>query len=375
MTIWAGEFPRQLPASGIGEPDAQAWFEEHIRSRSAKLGHESALAHMDPPPADIAAYLVGVNAQYNQNLLHPDLSPFATEAENLLLQWLCPAFGMQAGHLCGGSTLANLTALWTARERGARQVLASRDAHISIAKAAHLLALPLQSLAVDDTGRLDRNILRETTDAALVLTAGTTGRGVIDQLTEVPDVAWLHVDAAWAGPLQLTSYSPLLAGIEQADSVAVSAHKWFYQPKESALVMFADPEAQQAISFAGSYLSTPNIGVQGSRGAAAIPLLATLLAWGRDGLEQRIGKNMQDATLLAGLISEEPRLELKQPPDTAVINWRARDVDVSELQLTLGCTSSRTEIDGEPWLRQVAVNPFANVQEIWMKILKSLEHH
>jgi len=81
---------------------------------------------------------------------------------------------------------------------------------------------------------------------------------------------------AWrrAGPLRLSSeYAHLLDGIEKADSVAVSAHKWLFQPKESAIVFFKDVElAHAAISFGGSYLAKPNVGVQGSRGAAANPM-------------------------------------------------------------------------------------------------------
>lgn len=37
-----------------------------------------------------------------------------------------------------------------------------------------------------------------------------------------------------------------------------------------------------------AYLATPNVGVLGSHGAAATALLATLLAWGHEGVAQRI---------------------------------------------------------------------------------------
>jgi hypothetical protein len=43
-------------------------------------------------------------------------SPFATRAEALVLSWLAPYFGMQGGHFCAGSTLANLTGIWAARD-------------------------------------------------------------------------------------------------------------------------------------------------------------------------------------------------------------------------------------------------------------------
>jgi L-2,4-diaminobutyrate decarboxylase len=152
-----------------------------------------------------------------------------------------------------------------------------------------------------------------------VLTAGTTSAGAIDPLTSTElneirqQIKWLHIDAAWAGPLRLSSrYQSVLAGIEHADSVAVSAHKWLYQPKDSALIFFKDTQAvNPAISEGSSYLATPNVGVQGSRGAAAVSLLAMLLAWGKDGLATRIDKNMDKATKLERFIKELPSTALQ----------------------------------------------------------------
>lgn len=359
--------PTSFPIEGQNEEAVFAWFKNEIELKSAMLGAELAFAHMDPPTPDIASRLVGLNAKYNQNLLHPDLSPFATEAERRVIAWLAPAFGMTTGHMCSGSTLANLTALWRAREAGAKRVVASADAHISVAKSAHILGMLFDVIPVNRVGQLDRTFLNDTDDAAVVLTAGTTGRGAIDCLTPI-DAIWVHVDAAWAGPLRFTKYAERLEGIHHADSVAVSAHKWFYQPKESALVLFADPDAQRAISFGGDYLALPNVGVQGSRGAAAIPLLATLLAWGQAGLAARIEKNIADAEALADHFSGDERVELKQYPETGVLNWRPTKRSFDDVVAQLGNTSSKTKIDGEFWLRQVAANPNADIAQIWEKI-------
>ena len=358
----APPLPASLPETGIGDAAALELFTGLVESRSAKLGAPDALAHMDPPTPELAARLVGLNAAHNQNLRHPDLSPFATIAERRAIDWLAPAFGMAVGHLCAGSTIANLAALWCAREHGATRVVASGDAHVSVAKAAHLLGMGFEALPVDERGRASVPADGVPGDAALVLTAGTTGRGAIDPLARV-GARWLHVDAAWAGPLRLTRHASKLDGVELADSVALSAHKWLYQPKDSALVLLRDPDAQDAISFGGSYLAAPNVGVQGSRGAAAIPLLATLLAWGREGLAVRIEKNVDDMDALADFLDGDERCVLKQRPDTAVLNWRPADpdADVDALLSRLGRTSSRTAIDGATWVRQVAVNPDADV--------------
>jgi hypothetical protein len=70
-----------------------------------------------------------VTVGLNQNLLHPDLSPFATEAERRAIAWLAPPFGTVTGQICAGSSIANLTALWCARESGARRVVGSAERH------------------------------------------------------------------------------------------------------------------------------------------------------------------------------------------------------------------------------------------------------
>ena len=361
-------FPTELPLDGIGDAAAFALFSTAIQSRSARLGDVNALAHMDPPPLDIAARLVGLNAAFNQNMLHREVSPFATEVEVRVIDWLAPLFGMRCGHFCSGSTLANLTALWRAREAGAQCVIASADAHISVAKAAHILGMPFRAVAVH--GRLNRTQLGDVKEAAVVLTAGTTGRGVIDALEPVA-CRWVHVDAAWAGPLRLTRFSARLDGIEQADSVAISAHKWFYQPKESAIILFKSADAQDAISFGGAYLAAPNVGVQGSRSAAAVPLMATFVALGKSGLAALIERNMAHAEALAALIAADPRFELKQQPETAVLNWRMVNGSTDTVLPKLAGTSSRTQIDGALWARQVAANPNADIARIWAQIVSA----
>ncbi|WP_262693713.1 pyridoxal phosphate-dependent decarboxylase family protein [Kordiimonas aquimaris] len=361
------EIPFELPELGREPDQVFSQVSNLIKTHSADIGAAWIMAHMDPPTPEIAAKVVGLNAEYNQNLLHPDLSPLATVVEKRVIDWLLPYFGMTDGHFCAGSTIANLTAIWCARKHGAKTVVASKDAHISVAKAADILGMKLDTVAVDSAGKLNRDKLTNLKEACLVLTAGTTGRGAVDDLSP-SGALWTHVDAAWAAPLRLTKYSDILDGIEKADSVAISAHKWFYQPKDSALVLFKDKKALRHISYGGSYLAAPNVGVQGSRGAAAIPLMATLMAWGRSGLAQRIEKSMADAEKLADFLRTHDATELKQKPETAVVTWRPKRKEIKGVLAALADTSSQTQIDDEVWVRQVAANPFIEVDLIILKI-------
>ena len=129
---------------------------------------------------------------------------------------------MQGGHFCSGSTIANLTGLWAARDAaGVKTVVTSDAAHLSIEKAARILGLEFVKVPVDALGRLDREPLPDLSDACLVLTAGTISTGSIDPLDLVGTAKWTHVDAAWAGPLRLShAHAGKLDGLDVADFLA-----------------------------------------------------------------------------------------------------------------------------------------------------------
>jgi L-2,4-diaminobutyrate decarboxylase len=358
--------PTELPQVGMGSTVALNSLAPSILGGAARLGEATSFAHMDPPTPWITWAIALWNASLNQNLLHPATAPVARQMEQRVVGWLAPFFGMNGGHMTPGSTIANLTALWSAREcAGVAEVIASEGAHLSIAKAAHILGLKYLSVPIDANGSMDATQLpTDLSKSALVLTAGATSTGAIDPFVLASHAAWTHVDAAWAGPLRLSKHTHLLAGIESADSVAVSAHKWLFQPKESALVLFKDTEkAHAAVSFGGAYLATPNVGVLGSHGATATALLATLLAWGRQGVAQRIEHCMDLARGLRDFVTSDERLELYAEPQTGIVVWRPKSensFDQMQKQLPVGSTST-TSIARGKWFRNVAANPSADI--------------
>ncbi|WP_448563122.1 pyridoxal phosphate-dependent decarboxylase family protein [Trichothermofontia sp.] len=363
-----GDLPSQLPETGIGERATIERLAGHVLGRAAHLEAPTVLAHMDPPTPWITWAMALWNARLNQNLLHDITSPFATQAEAIVLDWLTPYFGMSGGHFCAGSTLANLTGLWAARDAaGVRTVVASEAAHLSIEKSCRLLGLELVKIPTDRQGRLDPQHLPPLQDACLVLTAGTTATGAIDPLPLGGRAKWTHVDAAWAGPLRLSpAYADRLAGIENADSVSVSAHKLLFQPKDSALILFRNLEAANAaLRFDSGYLAKPNIGVQGSRSAAAIPLLATLLAWGRAGLASRLEHLMQVADTLADAIEADDRFEFWHRPQTGITVFRPIAMPTSAfVTKTPPGMLSTCVLAGEVWARSVAANPCVDCDQV-----------
>jgi len=367
--------PDVLPERGAGERAALERLAGPVLRGAAPLRHPGFLAHMDPPTPWVTWAAAQWAAALNQNLLHPDTAPVMRDIEERVVAWLAPAFGMTGGHLVPGSSVANLTALWAARElAGVREVVTSDAAHLSVRKAAHLLGLAFRAVPTGAAQQLDPAALGDLSQAAIVLTAGTVAAGAVDPLGAGAHAAWRHIDAAWAGPLRLTpTHAGLLDGVQHADSVGFSAHKWLWQPKESAVVLFADAaRAHDALSFGGGYLAAPNVGVLGSHGSAALPLAATLLAWGRAGLTERLDRSMALADHLADLVHAEPRLELRDRPRTGVVLWRPRhaDPDTIRPRLTDAFVSAAT-VDGKRWLRSVAANPMAQPEHVVQRVLQA----
>lgn len=115
--------------------------------------------------------------------------------------------------MTAGGTVANLTALWAAREcRGITKVVTSDRAHNSIKKAADILRL--EHIVVKSNPKthiMEASALHDVdlSDAVIVLTAGTVAVGAIDDLLCITKTygshaegecgtrtkaAWIHVD-------------------------------------------------------------------------------------------------------------------------------------------------------------------------------------
>ena len=371
-------FPDKLPEFGIGERTTIEKLAPVVFGDAANLGSPNAFAHMDPPTPWITWVTTLWNASLNQNLLHPDVSPKAMLFEKQVIRWLSPLFGMNGGHMTPGSTISNLTALWVARDSmGVKDIVASKAAHLSIQKAANLLGLNLKKINTNAKGEMDLNsIPKDLSRSALVLTAGTTITGAIDNLNLEQNAAWVHVDAAWAGPLRISNkHGHLLKGVEHANSVAISGHKWFFQPKESGLILFRDTQsADKTISANSGYLSSANVGLLGSHGAIGLPLLATLMAWGKQGLIGRLEKTMELSVQLWTSLQNNPNVIVFDQPVTGVILWRPKDnIDTKELftKMPIGSASLVT-LNDKYWIRHVAANPQADVKALWKCIEKAL---
>ena len=382
--------PKKMPLEGIADSkDVLDILTHDVLETNAQINHPGFIAHMDPPTPSIAIAAGMMQIATNQNLLHPDVAPKARQIEQRVVDWLASYFHMDGGHFVPGSTIANLTALWAAREtRDITTIIASNKSHLSVKKAANLLNLNYIECETNEKDEMIINELLNVKDlnqSAVVLTAGTVACGAFDPIDEYFDkvgkmngsgtaAKWVHIDSAWAGPLQLSSkYNHIFNGIEYADSFGFSAHKWMYQPKGTALCLFKNvDEAHEALSYGGGYLSAPNIGLLGTAPASAIPLCATLLKYGLNGMVDLIENDMNKANELIELIqANDNKFELFNSNVCGVVVWRAKNKCAGTIRDSLkNGWVSLCEINGEFWFRSVFSNPNADPKLLFDEVSK-----
>jgi glutamate/tyrosine decarboxylase-like PLP-dependent enzyme len=183
----------------------------------------------------------------------------------------------------------------------------------------------------DEVGRADvaaiRSRLTELAGApALILaTAGEPNAAAFDPLDELATLAaehgaWLHVDGAFGAFAAISPRTAhLVSGMDRADSVAADGHKWLNVPYESGFVLLRDPaRLGRAFGMPGApYLPDPNdpasgyslLGPESSRRARALPIWATLAAYGRQGHQAMVERHCELAGHLADLVDAAPDLE------------------------------------------------------------------
>jgi glutamate decarboxylase len=292
------------------------------------------------------------------------------ESDEFYAQWT-QSFTHSLGVFCSGGTIANVTALWAARNRrlgpsagflgiaeeglaaalahaglAGLAVLVSRRGHYSLAKAADLLGLgtkqlisvPVTSRHTIDLGALRREIrslqARRIGVLAIVGIAGATETGSVDPLDELADIAaehgaHFHVDAAWGGPTLFSRrHRHLLNGIARADSVTLDAHKQLYTPVGAGMVVFKDVQSLSAVEHHANYVirkGSRDIGkhtLEGTRTGMAMLVHSALRIIGRRGYELLIDLGIDKAAQFARMIESAGDFELVSPPVLNLLTYR-----------------------------------------------------
>ena len=127
--------------------------------------------------------------------------------------------------------------------------------------------------------------------------------------------AWLHVDAAYAGPAAIVpELQPLFRGWERADSIVLNPHKWLFTPIDCSILYCRRPDQlRKAFSVTPDYLTTAesatnlmDYGLSLGRRLRALKLWFVLRYFGSDGITDRIRSHCRLAALFADLVDAAP---------------------------------------------------------------------
>jgi aromatic-L-amino-acid decarboxylase len=351
-------FAGPVPQTGLGEAafDDLDLIAEHSRTGNGRFfGY---VFGSGEPVGALADFYASV---LNQNVTAWRSAPAAATIERTVLAWIAEAVGCGgfSGTLTSGGSAANLMGLALAREAKAPAnvdgsspclVYASTESHMSIDQAVALLGIGrigLRAVPVDDGYRMRPDALAEMIEEdlrrgqrpiAVVANAGTIVTGAVDPLPELAALAnqhglWLHVDGAYGAAAAL-AVPEKFAGLDQADSISLDAHKWLYQPLDCSVLLYRDPSAaRRAFSFAADYarpLSTDPIeghaffdeSLETSRRFRALKLWLSLRFHGLAAFRAAIAANLRQAQLLADLIDAERTLELSAPVELSAVCFR-----------------------------------------------------
>ena len=337
-------------AAGVRTEDVDAaWaaFGERMRGNLPFFHPDYAGQMLKPPhPVAVAGYLAGMLVNTNNHAL--DGGPATSAMEKEVVADLAAMFGLPGealGHLTASGTIANLEALWVARELHPGKAIAySAEAHYTHSRMCGVLGVDGRTVAADAGGRIDLDALEDALRGGgigtVVLTPGTTGIGAVDRIDEALALrerygVRIHVDGAYGGFFTLLAGTGLVPGeplraIAQCDSVVVDPHKHGLQPYGCGAVLFRDPSVGRLYKhdspytyFTSEELHLGEISLECSRaGAAAAALWLTLRALPLEaeaGLGASLAAGVRAARAWAELIGAGDDLSVLVEPELDIL--------------------------------------------------------
>ncbi|EIA3112471.1 putative pyridoxal-dependent aspartate 1-decarboxylase [Vibrio cholerae] len=355
-------------------------------SHSVHTASPSFIGHMTSALPYFLMPLSKIMIALNQNLVKIETSKAFTPLERQVLgmihrliygetdhfyqQWMHSA-EHSLGAFCSGGTIANITALWVARNNALKAegdfpgvekaglfkamrhygheglaILVSERGHYSLKKAADVLGIGQEGLVAVKTDAHNRicphDLEQKITELkankikvfAVVGVAGTTETGNIDPLHTIAQICQreqihFHIDAAWGGATLMSNrYRGLLDGVELADSVTIDAHKQLYIPMGAGMVLFKDPNAMRSIEHHAQYIlrqGSKDLGshtLEGSRSGMAMLVYASMHIISRPGYQLLIDQSIEKARYFADLIDAQTDFELVSQPELCLLTYR-----------------------------------------------------
>lgn len=394
--------------------DEKLLFKEAI-NRSTQIHHPKYIGHQVSPTAPITILSSMVSAALNNGTAVYEMGIVTNPIERIITDLICTKIGYDSkssGFLTSGGTLANLTALLTARKTKVPHdvwnegntkplgILVSEEAHYCIERAAKIMGLGEQGIIKVPT-KADFSMVTSALETeyqkaiengievfAIIGSAPSTATGILDDLNKIGAFAekynlWFHVDAAHGGAAIFSSkYKPTLKGIEHADSVVIDGHKMMMMPGITTALLYKDGKNSHAtFSQKADYLleeSTEedwyNSGkrtFECTKNMMALHWFSLLKTYGEEVFDEFVSSLYDLGHLFGEIIKKEKQFELAAHPMTNIVCFRIIDTNLTEQQTNeLNINIRRqlvedgefyivqTKLRGKHFMRVTIMNPF-----------------
>lgn len=404
----------------------QDFFGE-ILNRTTHIHHPKYLGHQVAPTLPITALTGMLSSLLNNGMAVYEMGMSSNAIERIVTEKLCKKIGYDQhsdGFLTSGGTLANLTALLSARKAkiehdvwndGSTEplgIMVCEEAHYCVDRAAKIMGLgekgiikvPSNENFAMDTDKMEAYYQKAKSEGinvfAIVGSAPSTATGAHDNLENIKEFAqknnlWFHVDGAHGGAAIFSKkYKGLLEGIEEADSVVIDGHKMLMMPTITTALLFKEKKhSRHTFSLKADYLMDApeedewfNSGkrtFECTKNMMAIHWYIILKVYGEKIFDDFITRQYDLAKDFAKMISDKPYFELAAPPMSNILCFRYIDANLSLEELnTLNQAIRRelledgefylvqTKLNGKHYLRTTLMNPFTSIEHLQLLLEK-----
>lgn len=410
-----------LPEQGTGTVQVLEQVQRDVLSNVMPLDHPRFFAFVPSPNNFVSVMADALVSGFNVFAGTWLEASGPAEIELVTIDWLRQLCGLPdtaGGLFVSGGSVANLTALATARHIRLRDniqdvvVYCSDQTHSSIERGLRMMGFgptQLRKLSSDDTYRLSLPGLRQAvaddraagkTPFCVIANAGTTNTGTVDPLPALAEFCreegmWLHADGAYGAAAVLCDKGrALLEGLAYVDSLSLDPHKWLFQPYEIGCVLVREnrwlketfhilPEYLKDIARGEEEINFCDYGIQLTRGFRALKLWMSLKTFGLEAFREAVLWGFTLAERAEEVLRESSCWEVITPAQMGIVTFRFEREGWTRAQLdTLNerivdemisdgfSMISTTSLRGRTVLRLCTINPRTTEDDIRETIQK-----
>ncbi len=409
-------------------------FFSQVFQHTTHTHHPKYIGHQVAAPAPVTALTGLVSALLNNGMAIYEMGMAPSAIERIVIDKICQQIGYDknsGGFLTSGGSLANLTALLSARKavvphdvwnKGYAQplgIMVCEEAHYCVDRAAKIMGLGekgIIKIPANQDFSMDVSLLPSYFEKAastgikifaIIGSAPSTATGAYDDLEAIGRFAaekeiWFHVDGAHGGAaIYSKKYQPRITGIETADSVVIDGHKMLLMPTITTALLFKNQRhAAHTFNQKADYLlddsredpwyQSGKMTFECTKTMMCLHWFVLLKVYGEQLFDEYVTRQYDLAHSFAKMLMKDPHFELATLPQSNILcfRWIEKEMSLDALNQVNARIRQQLLADGEfyivqttlrgtLYLRTSLMNPFTtadHLQQLLEKIKKTAQH-